>query len=78
MSRLSGEICRTCRAWDLFGEGMGQCRLRSPELALMDPEIMAKRTNLKIASPMQAMWPVTFADDWCFEHKPYETKKESA
>jgi hypothetical protein len=76
MSKFDMVICRTCKFWDLFVEGMGFCRRNAPELAIMDPEQMAKKCRMRIVSPIQGLWPITQGDDFCGEHQPVLVEKK--
>lgn len=67
--------CEDCKWWDdmEFGENDGRCRLYSPKL--VESEVCQEETqryaNMLVNDWVaNAIWPITFAGDWCGEFKP--------
>ncbi len=62
--------CQSCRFWQSDAGEMGDCRRHAPRPALekslpaLPPEVEAEEEFSQ-----EAVWPVTFASDWCGEFR---------
>lgn len=71
--------CRNCQFWDRYGDQSedpedrlpeGQCRRMPPTVI---HSMLVDRSAVCSEGLYRGLWPDTFSEDWCGEHKPKET-----